>query len=136
VKQCHLQFKKCFPSTRIIIDATEIPIQKPGSINEQSATFSTYKNKNTLKVLTGCTSRGLVNYVNDAYGGRTSDRQMCEWSTLLQQSGMFDDGDSIMADRGFNVQDLFATKNVHVNMPTFLKGKTQLEAADVVRIKK
>lgn len=31
-----------------------------------------------------------------------------------------------MADRGFNVQDLFAVKNIAVNIPAFLKGKSQL----------
>lgn len=28
--------------------------------------------------------------------------------------------------RGFNVQDLLAVKNITLNIPTFLKGKTQL----------
>lgn len=131
------QFNKCFPSTRVIVDATEIPIQKPAHVNEQSATFSTYKNRNTLKVLVGCTPRGLVSYVSDGYGGRTSDRQICERSALLKDAGrLFDSGDSIMADRGFNVQDLFATKNVFVNIPTFLRGKSQLVPADVVKDKK
>lgn len=31
-----------------------------------------------------------------------------------------------MADRGFNVQDLFAPKNISINIPTFLKGKSQI----------
>ncbi len=30
-----------------------------------------------------------------------------------------------MSDRGFNVQDLFATKDVKVNIPSFLKGKAR-----------
>jgi hypothetical protein len=101
-------------------------------VNDQSATFSTYKNMNTLKTLVGCTPRGLVSYVSDVYGGSTSDRQICERSELMS-SAMFQSGDSIMADRGFNVQDLFATKNVHVNIPSFLKGKSQLSAEHVAR---
>lgn len=32
-----------------------------------------------------------------------------------------------MADRGLNVQDLFASKGVSLNIPTFLKGKNQGE---------
>lgn len=31
------------------------------------------------------------------------------------------------------VQDLFASRNVQVNTPTMLKGKSQLEAQDVVK---
>jgi len=70
--------------------------------------------------------------VSDAYGGSTSDRQICERSDLIGKH-LFNDGDSIMADRGFDVQDLFATKNVHVNIPSFLKGKRQLTASEVVK---
>jgi len=127
-----VQFKAKFPTTRVIIDATEIAIQKPGHVRNQSASYSSYKNTNTMKVLVGCTPRGLVSFVSDAYGGSTSDRQICERSDLISKS-LFSAGDSIMADRGFNVQDLFATKNVHVNIPSFLKGKSQLTAAEVVK---
>ena len=45
---------------------------------------------------------------------------------------MFSDGDSIMADRRIIVQDLFASKNVLVNTPHMLKGKSQLEPGDVI----
>jgi len=47
-------FRRLFPTTWVIIDATEIPIQKPSDVAAQSAAFSTYKNTNTLKVLIGC----------------------------------------------------------------------------------
>lgn len=135
VVQQHMprDFKKQFPATRMIIDGTEIPIQKPSKVDMQSATFSTYKNKNTLKVLVGCTPKGQVSYVSDAYGGCVSDRQICERSELLDDPQMFDSGDSIMADRGFTVQDLFATKDVGINMPSFLKGKSQLSGQQVIK---
>ena len=84
-----MQFKKHFPSTRVIIDATEFPIQKPTHVGHQSASFSTYKNTNTLKVLVGCTPRGLVSYVSDAYGGSTSDRQICERSDLIKKTTVY-----------------------------------------------
>ena len=127
-----MQFKRLFPSTRVIIDATEIPIQKPSHIGHQSASFSTYKNTDTLKTLIGCTPRGLVSFVSDAFGGLTSDRQICERSELMKKP-LFDAGDSIMADHGFNMQDLFAAKNVQVNIPSYLKGKSQLSAQEVVK---
>lgn len=38
-----------------------------------------------------------------------------------------------MADRGFKIQDLLAAKDVTLNIPNFLKGKSQLEAGQVVR---
>jgi len=96
----------------VILDATEIPITKPRDVNAQSSTFSSYKNRNTLKTMVGCTPRGLVSFVGDSFGGSVSDRQLIERSTLYGEPGMFEDGDAIMADRGIMVQDLFASKNV------------------------
>ena len=42
-------FKSKFPNTRVILDATEIPIQKPSHVDAQSVTWSSYKHKNTMK---------------------------------------------------------------------------------------
>lgn len=41
-----------------------------------------------------------------------------------------------MADRGFNVQDLFAHKGVAVYIPSFFKGKSQLPGMTVVADRK
>ena len=38
-------FKKWYPTTRVIIDGTELYIEKPSSLAKQSATWS-YKNHN------------------------------------------------------------------------------------------
>lgn len=127
------QFKKCFPETRVIVDATEIPIEKPTNISDQSASFSTYKNRNTLKSLIGVTPRGLVSFVSESYGGSASDRQILERSALFTEPNRFSPGESIMADRGFQVQDLFASRGVSLNVPTTMKGKNQLEPETVVK---
>lgn len=126
-----VNFAEKFPSTRVILDATEIPIQKPSDVNSQSVTWSNYKHRNTIKAMIGVTPSGAVSYVSDAYGGSASDRMIIERSELLNK-GMFEKGDSIMADRGIMVQDLFANNDVQVNTPTFLKGKSQLDAHEVV----
>ena len=65
-----------FNKTRVILDATEVPINKPQNVNAQSATFSNFKNKNSLKVMIGCTPRGTVSYISDDDCGATSDRQI------------------------------------------------------------
>ena len=126
-------FNAKYPSTRVIIDGTEIPIEKPKQPLAQQCTFSTYKNKNTVKVLVGCTPGGLISYVSEAYGGPTSDRQICERSPLVS---MCEPGDSIMADKGFNVQDLFVGRDVRVNIPTFFKKKNRMSGACVIRDRK
>ena len=47
----HVVKKRLSGNTRIIINATEFFIERPSSLLSQSATFSSYKNKNTVKVL-------------------------------------------------------------------------------------
>jgi hypothetical protein len=51
----------------------------------------------------------------------------------FNMTSMFERKDSIMADRGIMVQDLFAVQDVLVNTPTLLKGKSQLEPSEVVK---
>jgi len=62
-------FKKDYPNTRIIIDATEFLIERPSSLLTQACTFSPYKNKNTIKVLIGVTPSGAISFVSEAYEG-------------------------------------------------------------------
>ena len=126
-------FKLKFPTTRCIIDGTECPIKKPRVPKAQQATFSTYKNRNTVKSLIGSTPGGLVSYVSPAYGGSTSDRQIVERSNLVN---ICDPGDSFMTDKGFNVQDLFATKNVKINIPSFFKKKNRMSGSIVLNDRK
>ncbi len=125
-------FKAKFPTTRVILDGTECPIEKPSDPKQQSATWSSYKNRNTLKVLVGISPRGDVSHISEVYGGSTSDRQIVERSTLLSEN-RFEAGDSIMADRGFLVKDLFALKRVEVNVPTVMRGITQIPAEKLVQ---
>ena len=126
-------FKAKFPTTRIIVDGTECPIKQPKAPRAQQATFSSYKNRNTVKILVGSTPGGLVNFVSDAYGGCTSDRQIVERSNIVQ---LCEPGDSVMADKGFNVQDLFARMNVTVNIPTFFKKRNRISGKIILRDRK
>ena len=126
-------FKKKFPTTRVIIDGTECPIKKPKAPRAQQSTFSTYKNKNTVKTLIGATPGGLISYVSPLYGGSTSDRQIVECSNLFS---LCDPGYSIMADKGFNVQDLFAPFDVAINIPTFFRKRNRLTGNIVLRDRK
>ncbi|XP_023318997.1 uncharacterized protein LOC106650798 [Trichogramma pretiosum] len=108
-------FKNHFPKTRVTLDATEIKIDAPKNPVLKQATFSTYKNANTFKIMVGTTPGGLISYTSAAYGGSTSDRQIIERSDLPSKC---DPGDVILADKGIMVQDLFAPYNVTVSTPT------------------
>jgi hypothetical protein len=126
-------FKLKFPTTRAVLDATEFPIKKPSSPRVQQATFSTYKNRNTMKSLIGCTPGGLISFISPAYGGSTSDRQIVERSELKT---ICNPGDSLMADKGFNVQDIFAPKDISINIPTMFKRKNRMSGKSVMRDRK
>lgn len=126
-------FQNKFPSTRVIIDGMECAIKKPKNPLAQQATFSTYKNRNTLKVVVGSTPGGLISIVSPAYGGCTSDRQLVERMSL---GCMCEPGDSIMADKGFNIQDLLAPHDVQVNIPTFLRKRNRFAPKVLVKDRK
>ena len=51
---------------------------------------------------------------------------------MLTKSGLLEKGDSVMADRSFNIQDDLTPLGVKLNIPPFLKGKTQLEPEELV----
>ncbi|XP_052213655.1 uncharacterized protein LOC127832288 isoform X2 [Dreissena polymorpha] len=44
-----------YPNTRLIIDCTEIFVQKPSALKAQRQTWSNYKHRNTHKILVGIT---------------------------------------------------------------------------------
>ena len=108
-------FKKEYPNTHIIIDATEFPIELP-SLMTQSCTFSTYKNRNTVKVLTEITPSGAISFVLECYKRSISDKKLVKLSKLLEK---LEPGDEIMADKGFQIQDILVPLGIHLNMPPF-----------------
>ena len=126
-------FKQEFANTRLIIDGVEVPVQKPSQPKAQQITYSSYKNRNTLKTIVGISPGGLTSYIPDAHGGSSSDRILVERSDLTQRC---DPKDSIMCDKGFDVQDIFAPFDVKINMPTFMRKKNQLTNEEVIRDRK
>ena len=58
----------------------------------------------TLKALVGISPGGAITFISQLYTGSISDREIVMRSGLLSQQ--FDDKDSVMADKGFQIQDL------------------------------
>ena len=56
-------YKKKYPTTRVIIDATEVKVAQPSNPAEQYMTFYSYKNTNTFKSLIEITCDPLEQFV-------------------------------------------------------------------------
>ena len=126
-------FKDLYPSTRVIIDATEIFVETPSLPELQQMTFSSYKNHNTFKALVGISPGGAVTFISKLFCGSISDRELTKRSGLLE---LLESGDTVMADRGFNIQDDLIPLGVRVNIPPFLRGKEQLEPNELVETRR
>ena len=64
-----------------------------------------------------------------------SDRQITESSTLLTGK-MLETGDSVMEDRGFDTEDLLASKGVKFSIPPRLGSRDQLSGKDVEKMRR
>lgn len=115
-----------FATTRIILDCTEIFIQRPSAMLAQSETWSDYKHHNTWKQLVGITPNGQVTFLSDLWGGQVSEKQITRESGVLD---LLNSGDNVMVDRGFDIKDI-VPDGVTVNMPPFLAGRDQLTASE------
>lgn len=111
--------EKC-KKTRVILDATEIRCAVPSSLALQSSTYSQYKSANTFKGLIGIMPSGQLSFVSELYTGCMSDRECVIQSGFLDLS--FDEGDVVMADKGFKIADLLEEKGVSLNIPPFLQN--------------
>ncbi|XP_060579364.1 uncharacterized protein LOC132736278 isoform X2 [Ruditapes philippinarum] len=116
-----------YPTTRIILDCTEIFIEVSSVMETQSQTWSSYKHNNTLKVLVGISPNGTLTFISGLWGGKTSDKEITEKSGVLD---LLEPGDNIMADRGFDIKNILP-KGVELNIPPFLNGRNQLSASEV-----
>lgn len=123
-------FKSKYKETRVIIDCTEIKVEMPSSLVLKSQTYSNYKSANTLKGLVGISPSGSLTFISQLYTGSVSDREITERCGILKMP--FQAGDTVMADKGFDIQDLLDPISVKLNMPPFLHMQDQMPAQDVV----
>ena len=89
-------FKKHYPHTRVILDASEIKIQCPGKVDCAVLCYSNYKSSHTLKFLIGISPNGQITFISKCYGGRVTDCQLTQESGILD---LLEGNDEMMADR-------------------------------------
>ena len=123
-------FRDLYPTTRVIIDDTEVFIETPSLPEIQQMTFSSYKNHNTYKALVGISPGGAITFVSILFPGSISDKELTRKSGLLQ---CLEEGDSVMADHGFDIQDDLTPIGVRVNIPPFLR---QLDGCELIETRR
>jgi hypothetical protein len=116
-------------NTYCVMDATEFRLQCPSSLEAQNVTWSEYKHSNTIKSLVGTLPCGLVTYLSKAWGGRASDRHIVKMENCLQH---IPEGMAVMADKGFEVEDL-APPGVEVVIPPKVSRKGQMSDYDIFK---
>lgn len=122
-KTMPMDFRKFCPRCAVIIDCFEIFVERPSHLLSRVQTYSSYKHHNTVKYLIGITPQGTVCFISDGWGGRVSDKHLTENSNLLTH---LIPGDTILADRGFDIKDSVGLYCATISIPAFTKGKAQL----------
>lgn len=117
----------------VIIDCFEIGIEKPSSLKAKAQTWSSYKNKNTIKYLIAITPQGVISYISQGWGGRTSDKYITENSNFLNK---LLPGDVVLADRGFTISESVEFDCATLKIPAFTKGVPQLHPYSIEETRK
>ncbi|XP_049524146.1 uncharacterized protein LOC119453496 isoform X2 [Dermacentor silvarum] len=117
----------------VIIDCFELKIERPSSFLPRSETWSQYKGSNTAKFLIGIAPTGVVTFISEGWGGRTTDRHITEHCGLLDY---LLPGDVVLADRGFNISESVGFYCARLHIPAFTRGKKQLSAEEVESTRK
>ena len=99
-----------------------------------SAMYSNYKHHVTYKGLLGIAPSGAITFISELYERSTSDREIVKRSGILNKN-LWNDNESIMANRGFSIQNELAPLNVKLNIPSFPGGRVQLTEAEVKKVK-
>ena len=108
-------------------------MERPSALDNQSACYSSYKSRTTMKNLIGITPSGATAFVSELYPGSTSDKEIVKKSGLLE---LLQPGDEIMADKGFLIQDELASVGATLTLPAFLKARKQFSKEEAEQNKK
>lgn len=120
IRTCLKSFRITYPSTRVILDCTEIKVQTTSSKALNSQIYSNYKSHTTFKGLIGITPCGTVSFISSLYTGGILDKEITARSRILD---LLEENNDVMTDKGFLIQDLLKAKNAGLVIPPFLGVK-------------
>lgn len=136
------KFKEDFPSCFLILDGTELKLERPNSLRSQSQCYSDYKSATTLKGLVGIDPRGSFLFISMLFSGSISDKEITTKSGLLDflqqlmDCGKLKQGDGVMVDKGFLIRGEIEKLGLKLLIPPFAPGSGQMTASDVALTRK
>ncbi|KAL3852059.1 hypothetical protein ACJMK2_015748 [Sinanodonta woodiana] len=142
LQQMPVKFREDFSTTFVILDGTELKVERPSALRSQSQCYSDYKSATTLKGLVGIDPRGSFIFISMLFSGSISDKEItttCGLLPILQQlleCGKLKRGDGVMVDKGFLIQHEIEELGLKLVIPPFAPGGGQMSAADVALTKK
>ncbi|XP_077535969.1 uncharacterized protein LOC144148286 [Haemaphysalis longicornis] len=74
VPQCFTDYRE----VRVVLDCTEVQLEKSHCASCRILTYSHYKGVHTAKVLVGVSPAGLITFISNGFGGRASDKACVE----------------------------------------------------------
>ena len=83
--------------------------------------------------MVGISPSGPVVFVSDLFPGSILDKELTQRCGILN---LLESGDSVMADRGFDIEEDPVLLGAKVNTPPFLRGKAQLSAKEQVETRR
>lgn len=116
---------------RVVLDCTEVEIEKSHCLACRLFTYSYYKGRHTVKVLIGVSLAGLITFVSQGFGGRASDKACVERFLVLGRLQPFID--DVMVDKGFHVDAECNKLGLGVVQPPFLRQQQQFSFADAMK---
>ncbi|KAK8760709.1 hypothetical protein V5799_028023 [Amblyomma americanum] len=124
---CFAQFQE----VRVVLDCTEVQVEKSHCQSYRILTYSYYKGTYTAKALVGVSPAGLITFISNGFGGRASDKACVLKSNVLDKLKSFED--DVMVDKGFCIDDMCAKRGLGVVQPPFLRSEEQFSAEDATK---
>lgn len=118
-----------FKKTRIVLDCTEIPVQKSHCLSCRIRLYSHYKGGETIKLL-GVAPRGTISFLSQAYGGRASDKAIFNHCGLINK--LEPTRDAVMVDKGFDILLELLAQFIELIIPPKLGKNEQLSAEEAL----